>query len=218
MAFVDFDQISMSEDLTGSPEFRRWVEFQLKNVLFPIDGTHRERKSYAKYYDDFHRHLIPLSDMFLTVDEILETKGLPWYTFSEDPNNDYHKSDRGKEHVPNLLRDLADRQELIDKATDKSKIIYLTVKHFFPNEDWKIIWGGGHFVVTTGTIQQLHDWLVTGDNPDNILIADPVAPTHQILADLMLNHNDWEDDHGMSRWDIHPNMDDFFEMCNVEYG
>ena len=78
---VDWDSLHLPKAFLNSREFRD-VLLRILLDIWPIDGI---TTTWARYYDIWHRHLIPLSDFMITPEEAIVKFGLLHYSGDEDP-------------------------------------------------------------------------------------------------------------------------------------
>lgn len=77
---------------------------------------------------------------------------------------------------------------MLHHCRNSAKVIYLAMRHLYPNETWRVIASYGHATVTSGTPKQLSDYLYN-DGPADFMIAEPLFNE---LRDLMSNPKTWQ--------------------------
>lgn len=210
---VDWKAARLSHDFLHSPEFwtRLWVNLE---EIYPADGIDG---SWAAYYDTWHRHITPLSDFLLPIDEAIEKFGLLHYSGDENPielQNHYDKMNfdsefkalLGSNAVQNVKNARDDdiyrlafqakvgndkydirRYMLMHHCWNNAKMIYLAMCHIYPGKKWRVIVSSSHATVTDGTIEQLQDYLYSG-GPGDFSIAEPLFTE---LKGLMPSPQTW---------------------------
>lgn len=210
---VDWKAARLTDDFLHSPEF--WA--RLKANLEQSYPTDRIDTGWTAYYDTWHRHITPLSDFLVPIDEAINKFGLLHYSGDENPlelQNHYDKMNLDTEfqallgsnstqNVKNALDDEAYRLAfqakvgnnkydirryiLMHHCWNNAKMIYLAMCHIYPDKTWHVIVSSGHAIVTDGTIEQLRDYLYT-DGPADFMIAEPLFDE---LKGLMPDPKTW---------------------------
>jgi hypothetical protein len=194
---LDWDSIKLPQKLLDDPNFKTAVKIALRSEWSPPEGM---IQNYDKWYENYliwHAHLIPIEDFKIPLEKAIETKGLPYYSPAENPE---------KEKELYIVRDNKNRLDLIKHAKDKydarwymilhgcffnATTIWLIVNELYPKLNWKAIESNGHVLITTGTKEQLYDYLYkNGDN--NFYIADPVVSGKENIAKLMKDIKTWK--------------------------
>ena len=198
---LDWDNLRLGDDILDDPNFKVLVKTALRTEWPPPKGLILNPEGWKRNYDIWHRHLVPLEDFMIPIEEAIETKGLPYYSPAEDPNN------VSEESRPYVLIDNLDREELIRKAKDKydmrwyillhccyfnAATIWFAVSNLYPKLKWRAIedseGGCGHVVITTATKEQFYQYLngnLADLKDENFYIADPVITTRKNFAGLM---------------------------------
>ena len=75
---IDWNEVILTEEILNNVSFKQNVRKTLCEI-FPWG------KNWTRYYDTWHRHLIPISSFLLSIDDAVKTYGLPYFSPSEDP-------------------------------------------------------------------------------------------------------------------------------------
>ncbi len=78
---IDWEQIILPEELINSALFKHIAINSLVNVWPDKCLT----LNWGNYYDNWHRHLIPLSSFLIPIQQAINLYGLPYFSPSENP-------------------------------------------------------------------------------------------------------------------------------------
>jgi hypothetical protein len=194
---INWDNIILEDDILDDPNFKIIVKTTLRTEWPPPEGLILNIEQWKRNYDSWHAHLVPIEDFMISIEEAIETKGLPYYSPAEDPNT------VSEESRPPILLDNLDRENLIRAAKDKHDIrwymllhgcffnaatIWFVVNKLYPEYKWRAIedfYGScGHVVITTATKEQFFNYL-NGLEYEDFYIADPVVTNRENFIGLM---------------------------------